>query len=147
MVRAQTVETVELELLLLFQVQKFTMLVAVVVVRLVEPLVLVVQEVAEPSLPGIIIAAASIVAMPLLTWQKYRVGKRIGSRALVADSRETLACGLLSVALLIGLGANHLFGLWQADPVVGLVITAFLFREGWENWREGEESATPAGER
>ena len=82
-----------------------------------------------------------MVAMPILTWQKYRTGRQMGSRALVADSRETLACAFLSVALLVGLGANYLFGFWQADPIAGLVITAFLFREGWENWHEAGEEA------
>jgi len=101
--------------------------------------VLVLREVPEPSLPGIIIAAVSIVVMPLLMWQKYRTGKRIGSRALIADSRETLACGFLSLALLLGLGGNYLFGFWQADPIVGLIIVAFLFREGWESWKEQGE--------
>ena len=65
---------------------------------------LVVAEIPEPSLPGIIIASVSIVVMPLLMWQKYKTGKAIGSRALVADSKETLACAFLSVALLLGLG-------------------------------------------
>jgi divalent metal cation (Fe/Co/Zn/Cd) transporter len=96
-------------------------------------------EVAEASLPGIIIALVSLVAMPLLSWQKYRTGKQINSRALVADSKETLACAFLSVALLVGLGANYLFGFWQADPIVGLIITAFLFREGWQGWKESDE--------
>jgi len=100
---------------------------------------LVLTEVPEPSLPGIIIASASIVIMPVLMWQKYKTGKQISSRALVADSKETLACGLLSVALLLGLGANYLFGLWQADPTVGLIIVLFLFWEGWEGWRESNE--------
>ncbi|MFC2022342.1 cation diffusion facilitator family transporter [Chloroflexota bacterium] len=95
------------------------------------------EEIPEPSLPGIIIAIASIIVMPLLTWQKYKTGKQINSRALIADSKETLACTFLSVALLLGLGANYLFGFWQADPIVGLIITAFLFREGWEGWKEG----------
>ena len=63
---------------------------------------LLVREIPEPSLPGIIIACVSIVAMPLLTWQKYKTGKQIKSRALVADSKETLACAFLSVALLLG---------------------------------------------
>ena len=101
---------------------------------------LVTVEIAEPSLPGIIIAGVSIVVMPLLMWQKYKTGKQIESRALVADSKETLACGFLSAALLLGLGANYLFGFWQADPIVGLIIVAFLFREGWESWEEsGQE--------
>ena len=101
---------------------------------------LVLAEIPDSSLPGIIIAMVSMVLMPLLTWQKYKTGKQIGSRALVADSKETLVCGVLSVALLLGLGANYLFGFWQADPIVGLIIAIFLFREGWECWKEsGEE--------
>ena len=96
-------------------------------------------EIPEPSLPGIIIALASIIVMPLLTWQKYKTGKQISSRALVADSKETLACAFLSVALLLGLGANYLFGFWQADPIVGLIIVIFLFREGWEGWKESSK--------
>jgi divalent metal cation (Fe/Co/Zn/Cd) transporter len=97
-------------------------------------------EIPDTSLPGIIIALVSLVIMPVLTWQKYITGKAIGSRALIADSKETLACAFLSVALLLGLGVNYLLGFWQADPIVGLIITAFLFREGWEVWKEaGEE--------
>ncbi|UCG31406.1 MAG: cation diffusion facilitator family transporter [candidate division WOR-3 bacterium] len=97
------------------------------------------QEVPDPSLPGIIIAAVSIVVMPLLMIQKYRTGQQINSKALIADSKETLACAFLSVALLIGLGANYLFGFWQADPIVGLVVVFFLVREGLENWQESRE--------
>lgn len=103
----------------------------------VEKLVLV--EAPEPSLPGIIIALVSMVVMPLLTWQKYKTGRQINSKALVADAKETLACAFLSVALLLGLGANYLFGFWAADPIVGLVIVVFLFGEGWLTWREAGE--------
>ena len=77
--------------------------------------------------------------MPILMWQKYKTGKQVDSRALVADSKETLACGFLSAALLLGLGANYLFGFWQADPIAGLIIVAFLFREGWESWKESSK--------
>ncbi|UCD05548.1 MAG: cation diffusion facilitator family transporter [candidate division WOR-3 bacterium] len=93
----------------------------------------------DPSLPGIILAIVSIIIMPLLMVQKYRVGKQINSKALIADSKETLACAFLSVALLIGLGFNYLFGFWQADPIVGFVIVVFLIREGIENWQESRE--------
>ena len=55
-----------------------------------------VVEVPEPSLPGILIAIASLIVMPVLTIQKYRTGQQISSRALVADSKETLACASVS---------------------------------------------------
>ena len=64
----------------------------------------------------------------------------------MADARETLACAFISVALLLGLGANYLFGFWQADPIVGLIIVIFLFREGWEAWRESSEEEEEDGD-
>ncbi len=97
---------------------------------------LVFQETPEPSLFGIIIAIVSLIVMPVLFYQKYKTGKALGSRSLIADSKETLTCMFLSLALLIGLGANYLFGLWQADPIVGLIVVAFLVWEGYETFRE-----------
>jgi cation diffusion facilitator family transporter len=96
------------------------------------------QEIPNPSLLGIIVAIASIIVMPILFYLKYQTGKAIGSRSLIADSKETLACVFLSVALLIGLTLNYLYGLWQADPVVGLVIVIFLIREGFSTLNEEE---------
>ncbi|HMA62198.1 MAG TPA: cation transporter [bacterium] len=92
----------------------------------------------DPSLPGIILAFISLIIMPILALRKIKVGKQINSRALVADAKETIACAFLSAALLLGLGLNYLFGLWQADPIVGIIIVFFLFREGWESWEEAQ---------
>ncbi len=95
------------------------------------------QEIPGPSLFGIVLAIISLVAMPVLFYLKYQLGKALGSRSLVADSKETLACSFLSLALLLGLGLNYLFGIWQADPIIGLIIAGFLIREGKETL-EGE---------
>lgn len=96
------------------------------------------REIPAPSLLGIIIAIVSMIVMPVLFRMKYQTGKSIGSRSLLADSKETLACMFLSASLLIGLGLNYLFGFWQADPIVGLVVVVFLAREGYETSREEE---------
>lgn len=98
------------------------------------------SEAPDSSLPGIIIAIVSLIIMPILTWQKFITGKQIESSALIADSKETLACAFLSLALLIGLGSNYLFGFWRADPIVGLIIVVFLLREGIEGWKESGET-------
>lgn len=90
------------------------------------------REKPESSLLGIIIAIVSLITMPVLFHQKYRTAQKLNSRSLMADSKETLACTMLSASLLIGLGLNYLFGLWWADPVTGLVIVFFLIREGRE---------------
>jgi cation diffusion facilitator family transporter len=93
---------------------------------------LIIQEKPEPSIIGIIIAIASIIVMPILFLSKYKTGKSIGSNSLIADSKQTLACLFMSFSLLIGLGINYFWGLWQADPIVGLIIVVFLFKEGYE---------------
>ena len=90
------------------------------------------REKPESSLFGIIIALVSLITMPVLFHQKYRTAHELDSRSLMADSKETLACIMLSASLLIGLGLNYLFGIWWADPVTGLVIVFFLIREGSE---------------
>lgn len=93
-------------------------------------------EIPNPSMLGIIIAVVSIVVMPVLYHQKNKVGKTLGSRSLLADSKQTLVCVFLSAALLAGLLLNYLVGIWWADPVVGLFIAAFLFKEGYSALRE-----------
>lgn len=89
-------------------------------------------EIPEPSIIGIIIAVASIIIMPLLYYAKNRTGKELNSKSLIADSKQTLACAYLSGALLFGLLMNYIFGIWQADSVIGLLIGIYLLKEGYE---------------
>lgn len=96
------------------------------------------KEVPETSPMGIGLAIASLIVMPVLFLLKYRLGKAIGSRSLVADSKETLACLLLSIALLVGLGAHALWQIWWIDSVAALVIAALILREGYETLEEAE---------
>jgi divalent metal cation (Fe/Co/Zn/Cd) transporter len=44
----------------------------------------------------------------------------------------------VSIALLTGLVLNYLYGLWQADPIVGLIIVIFLIKEGYGTLKEEE---------
>ena len=89
------------------------------------------REIPRPSLLGISVAIVSIIVMPILFFMKYQIGKSIRSKSMIADSKETLACVFLSAALLMGLGLNYVYGLWQADPIVGLVIVFYLGKEGY----------------
>ncbi len=100
---------------------------------------LVAGEGAAPSVPGMIIASASLVVMPLLARAKYALGKSLGLKSLVADSKETAVCAVLSFALLAGLVANALFRIWYLDSVLGIVIAIFCVKEGFELVIEREE--------
>jgi len=77
------------------------------------------QEPPDPSPLGIALAAVSLIVMP----------------ALAGDSKQTLACMLLSVALLLGLSLNAALGWWWADPIAGLAMVPWLLKEGQEALR------------
>jgi len=97
------------------------------------------REVPEHSTVGIVLAVASLIIMPLLGWMKLQTGRELQSRALVADAKETFVCAYLSLALLMGLGFNALFGWWWADPVAGMAMLPLIFHEGWETVEESRE--------
>lgn len=98
----------------------------------------------DGSPAGIAIAFLSIVIMRSLAKQKMEVGERIKSRALIADSRETIACICFSITLIAGLFLNYLFGWWWADPVASLVIAGLLVHEGREFYEEEEDANAQA---
>jgi divalent metal cation (Fe/Co/Zn/Cd) transporter len=89
----------------------------------------------DPSWLGIGLASFTAPTMPLLAYYKRRIGNKLGSAATVKEASQTQLCAYLSIALLIGLGANALFGLWWMDPVAALFIAVVAIKEGRESWR------------
>ncbi|MFV9635824.1 cation transporter [Mycobacterium neumannii] len=90
---------------------------------------------AAPSVVGIVLAALSLVIMPVLSLAQRRAGREFGSTSAVADSKQTLLCAYLSAIVLAGLVLNGLFGWSWADPVAALGIAVIAVREGVEAWR------------
>lgn len=93
------------------------------------------HEAPEESLVGIILAAVSLIVMPLLVRAKRRVARGIKSNALMADSKQTELCTYLSAILLGGLLLNALLGWWWADPVAALIMVPIIVKEGVEALR------------
>ena len=60
----------------------------------------------QTSWVGIGLAAFTALTMPLLARAKRRIGTRLSSSAAVKESSQTQLCAYLSIALLVGLGAN-----------------------------------------
>src|SRR3954462_12196101 len=74
------------------------------------------------------VAAAAVVGFlgnELVARYRIRVGRRIGSAALVADGLHARTDGFTSLAVLLGAGGAALGWHW-ADPIVGLAITAAI---------------------
>jgi divalent metal cation (Fe/Co/Zn/Cd) transporter len=96
---------------------------------------LVSGDAAGHSTAGVVLAAVSLLVMPVLSVAQRRAGRELGSASAVADSHQTLLCTYLSGVLLVGLLVNWLWGWSWADPVVALVIAVVAVREGRQAWR------------
>jgi cation diffusion facilitator family transporter len=75
-----------------------------------------------------VVAAAAVVGFLGNAWvarYRIRVGRRIGSAALVADGLHARTDGFTSLAVLLGAGGVAL-GWRAADPILGLVITVAI---------------------
>lgn len=96
---------------------------------------LVLADQPDASLVGIVIAALSLVVMPVLARTKRRLAPLMGSRAVEAEAKQTLLCALMSGGLLVGLGANAALGWWWADPLAGLFIASLAAYETVSVWR------------
>ncbi|MCA1576646.1 MAG: cation transporter [Acidobacteria bacterium] len=84
----------------------------------------------DESVVGIVLAAVSLVIMPLLVRAKRKVARTINSGALMADSKQSELCTYLSAILLGGLLLNALLGWWWADPVAALIMVPLIVKEG-----------------
>jgi cation diffusion facilitator family transporter len=96
------------------------------------------------------VAVAALVGFAgneLVAQLRIRVGRRIGSAALVADGLHARTDGFTSLAVLIGAGGVAL-GWKQADPVIGLLITvailAVLRQAAREVYRRLMDAVDPA---
>jgi len=93
------------------------------------------HELPERSIPGILLAVASLIVMPLLARRKRKVALGLGSKAMRADAKQTEFCTYLSAILLGGLLLNAVFGWWWADPLAALLMVPIITKGGIEALR------------
>jgi cation diffusion facilitator family transporter len=100
------------------------------------------------NLPAVAVAAViGFAGNELVARYRVRVGRKIGSAALVADGLHARTDGFTSLAVLLGVGGVALGWDW-ADPVVGLLITvailAVLRQAAREIYRRLMDAVDPA---
>jgi cation diffusion facilitator family transporter len=96
-----------------------------------------VHRLADPQPVGYLwaVIAASVIGFlgnEAVAIFRIRVGKKIGSAALVADGYHARVDGFTSLAVLFG-AVGVWLGYPVADPLVGLLITAVIARIAWES--------------
>ena len=96
------------------------------VVAGVESVRRLIDPVAVANLGWVAVAGfVGFVGNELVAVYRIRVGRRIGSAALVADGMHARADGLTSLAVLVG-AVGVAAGVPLADPVIGLLITVAI---------------------
>jgi cation diffusion facilitator family transporter len=90
-----------------------------------------IQRIIHPQIPqniplGILAGFIGGAGNEIVARYRLKVGKEIRSLALMAEGHHARVDALTSVGVVVGLGLVAL-GFPLADPVVGLIITAFIF--------------------
>jgi divalent metal cation (Fe/Co/Zn/Cd) transporter len=96
---------------------------------------LVTAEQPSTSWLGIALVTSSLIGMPVLGIAKRRLADKLGSVATRGEGTQNLLCAYLAAAVLVGLLANALLGIWWLDPVAALVVAGVAVREGVQSWR------------
>jgi divalent metal cation (Fe/Co/Zn/Cd) transporter len=96
---------------------------------------LVIGREAQASWVGIGLAIVSVALMPLFGRAKKRIGNRLQSPATRGEGTQNILCAYLSLAILVGLTANAVLGLWWADPLAALIVATAALQTGVRTWR------------
>lgn len=100
---------------------------------------LIVRDEVAPSRLGLVVTSVSLLVMPFLGFWKLRLARRLGSRGLEAEAKETIACSYLALFAVLGVAVRYLGGPSWVDPVAALLMVPWLLREGLEKVR-GEDT-------
>jgi len=86
----------------------------------------------ETTVWGIVISLISILTMWALIYFKVRVGRQLGSDAILADAECTKTCLYLSFILLLASTGYELTGIGGIDAIGAIALSVFSYREGRE---------------
>lgn len=93
----------------------------------------------ESSLLGMAVAIAAVVIMPVLWFEKKRIGTAADCLPLTIDAVESATCFWMSAALLSGLAINYVWKVSWIDYAATFVILVFVAREARESISEARE--------
>lgn len=101
------------------------------------------QHKPETTLWGILISLVSIIVMIWLMKAKKRVGKKLDSEPIIADSNCTKVCVYMSLVLLVSSMIYELTGFLYADVIGTAGLIYFSITEGKEAFEKakGKECA------
>jgi divalent metal cation (Fe/Co/Zn/Cd) transporter len=100
----------------------------------------------ETTFWGIVVASVSMITMWALIHYKVKVGRRLGSEAILADANCTKACMYLSIVLFLSSVGYELTGIGGMDSAGAVFIALFSLREGKEAFEKAKGKKCVCGD-
>ncbi len=89
-----------------------------------------------PSRIAIYVTALSAAGKMLLAWWQFRLGKKTGSPMLMANAKNMRADIVLSLSVLLGVGASVWLDMPRIDTVMALGVSLWILKIGYEIFME-----------
>jgi len=85
---------------------------------------------AQPSMLGLFLTLFATFGMPLVGYLKWKTSRRLGSKGLAAEAKESIACSIDSALTLLAMVAGLLSAPGWVDPALSLLMVPWFLREG-----------------
>jgi divalent metal cation (Fe/Co/Zn/Cd) transporter len=84
----------------------------------------------EPSVLGLLLTIFATFGMPLVGYFKWKTSRRLGSKGLAAEAKESIACSIDSGLTMLAMIAGLLAAPSWVDPALSLLMVPWFLREG-----------------
>jgi divalent metal cation (Fe/Co/Zn/Cd) transporter len=84
----------------------------------------------KPSPLGLFLTLFATFGMPLVGYLKWKTSRRLGSKGLAAEAKESIACSIDSALTLLAMMAGLLSAPGWVDPALSLLMVPWFLREG-----------------
>jgi divalent metal cation (Fe/Co/Zn/Cd) transporter len=84
----------------------------------------------QPSVLGLFLTIFATFGMPLVGYVKWKTSRRLGSKGLAAEAKESIACSIDSALTLLAMIAGLADAPGWVDPALSLLMVPWFLREG-----------------
>jgi divalent metal cation (Fe/Co/Zn/Cd) transporter len=84
----------------------------------------------ERSVIGLFLTIFASFGMPFIGYFKWKTGRQLGSKGLIAEAKESIACSADSWLTLIAMAGGLLSAPGWLDPALSLLMVPWFLREG-----------------
>ncbi|MEP6993930.1 MAG: cation transporter [Acidobacteriota bacterium] len=84
----------------------------------------------SPSVLGLLLTVFATFGMPIVGYFKWKTSRRLGSKGLAAEAKESIACSIDSALTLVAMVAGLFHAPGWVDPALSLLMVPWFMREG-----------------